>query len=127
MARWAVALLPLAAAGVAKKQKATWKQTVAGAASNGWIMWEGVNVTRYTHVDGQGGGRTLLGSWSDPFNSTSNTLCSSSASAPASQRCPAPQAVATAFVLKTYVEESQKRLITEAALDASLTPTCAEN
>jgi len=45
--------------------------------------------------------------------------------AASSQRCPAPHAVATAFDLKTYMEE--KRLITEAALDASLAATCQEN
>ena len=85
---------------------AIWKQTVPGAASSGWIMWEGVNVTRYTHVDGQGGGRTLLGSWSDPFNSTSNTLCSSSSSAPAWQRCPAQCSASTARVSKKRVRKA---------------------
>ena len=40
------------------------------------VMYEDVEVTQYTHIDGEGGGRTLLGSWSDPFNSTYNTLCS---------------------------------------------------
>jgi len=45
--------------------------------------------------------------------------------APATPRCHAPQGVATAFDLGTYMEE--KRVITEAALDASLAPTCPEN
>jgi len=40
------------------------------------------------------------------------------------ERCAEPLAVATAFDLQTYMEE--KRLMTEAALDASLTSTCKE-
>ena len=40
------------------------------------------------------------------------------------QRCPPPAAVATAFDLASYMEE--KRVYTEAALDASLTSTCPE-
>jgi len=49
-----------------------------------------------------------------------------SAAPTTSPRCPTPHAVATsAFDLSTYMEE--KRLITEAALDASLAPTCPEN
>ena len=42
----------------------------------------------------------------------------------AAQRCAAPRAVATAFSLGTYMEE--KRLITEAALEASLKSTCTQ-
>ncbi|KAL1525873.1 hypothetical protein AB1Y20_020703 [Prymnesium parvum] len=46
--------------------------------------------------------------------------------APASApRCGAARAVATAFDLQSYMED--KRLLTEAALDASLAPTCEEN
>jgi geranylgeranyl diphosphate synthase type II len=40
------------------------------------------------------------------------------------RRCPTPFAVATAFDLATYMED--KRVYTEAALDASLTSTCKE-
>ena len=59
--------------------------------------------------------------------SSSPTAFSLGLSPPASQlRCPTSQAVAsaTAFDLGSYMEE--KRLITEAALDASLTSTCPE-
>ena len=45
--------------------------------------------------------------------------------ASASQRCPSPQSVATAFDLKTYMEE--KRVLTESILDKSLEATCPEN
>lgn len=44
---------------------------------------------------------------------------------PVSPRSVPILAVATAFDLKSYMEE--KRLLTEAALDASLAPTCKEN
>jgi len=44
---------------------------------------------------------------------------------PVSPRSVPILAVATAFDLKSYMEE--KRLLTEAALDASLAPTCQEN
>jgi len=54
------------------------------------IMYEDVEVTQYTHIDGEGGGRTLSGSWSDPFNSTYNTLCSLADDVPLDDvtRCP---------------------------------------
>lgn len=52
------------------------------------VTYEGVEVTRYTHVDGEGGGRALAGSLSDPFNSSSNTLCSRADDAPDATRCP---------------------------------------
>ena len=42
----------------------------------------------------------------------------------AAQRCAAPRAVATAFSLATYMEE--KRLLTEAALEASLKSSCTQ-
>jgi len=44
---------------------------------------------------------------------------------PVSPRSVSMLAVSTAFDLKSYMEE--KRLLTEAALDASLAPTCLEN
>jgi len=44
---------------------------------------------------------------------------------PVSPRSVSMLAVSTAFDLKSYMEE--KRLLTEAALDASLAPTCQEN
>ena len=52
------------------------------------IMYEDVEVTRYTHIDGYGGGRFLSGSWGDPFNTSTNTLCSRADDADDATRCP---------------------------------------
>ena len=44
--------------------------------STGTVMWQGVGVKTYPHVTGIGGGRTLQGAWSDPFDASNNRLCS---------------------------------------------------
>ena len=50
-----------------------------GAASlvpwNGTATWNAMQVKTYEHVDGVAGGRTLLGEWSNPFNTSYNILC----------------------------------------------------
>jgi len=62
----------------------------------------------------------LLGS----LTATSVVLPTNARAMPEMMRCASPTAVATAFDLGAYMEE--KRMLTEAALDASLSSTCKE-
>eukprot|EP00966_Prymnesium_polylepis_P116257 2687306-Prymnesium_polylepis.1 len=52
-------------------------------------LWNGVNVTHHAHVSGTGGPQTLNGSWSEPLNAVTNTLCVLGPGEDERVRCPA--------------------------------------